>query len=165
MERRPPPGGALTLESLVPDPDGAVRYIGVILTKRDSQSRDGYDFGYKDIDESMGPNKCDCPLRILRSASPYKPDAKGYGPQWREKCFAHHKSKVTWKMPKVGTVFRTSQPVAFSNGVVSSEFQVIEIVRRGKAAKAYTIPGHGGVYRFNPARFGATLEARNGLHD
>ena len=54
----------------VPDPDGHIRLIGVFLYKR---ARDYYNFGVKDITETMGPYGCHCPPSIIAKASPLRP--------------------------------------------------------------------------------------------
>ena len=39
-------------------------------------------WGYKDMDESMGPGVCDCPERLLRQSDVQTPNAV----EWREAC-------------------------------------------------------------------------------
>jgi len=48
-------------------PDGTYVFGMVVLTAR---RKDYHDFGYKEIEESMGPCESDCPLRILKQLSP-----------------------------------------------------------------------------------------------
>ena len=49
---------------------------------------DGGEWGYKLMDESMGPNYYDCPLRLLDMASDPMPGT--YAADWRAKVRAHH---------------------------------------------------------------------------
>jgi len=56
-----------TFYAAVRQPDGLVS-AAVILTKW--VPRDEYNFGYKDMDESMGPGEYRCPARILDLLSP-----------------------------------------------------------------------------------------------
>ena len=53
------------------------------------RSPDGW--GYKDMDETMGPCYYDCPLQFLDLASP-PPTPGYYSPEWREKVRAYHRS-------------------------------------------------------------------------
>jgi hypothetical protein len=59
-----------------------VRYIALYLLRGD---RDGW--GYKPMDETVGPCEKDCPLKFLDLASP---DPSGYAKQWREEVRAYH---------------------------------------------------------------------------
>lgn len=56
-------------------------FAGVCLTSVDS--REYCNFGYKDMDESMGPCERDCPVSILNLLSPR--DDK-WALEWREDC-------------------------------------------------------------------------------
>lgn len=38
---------------------------------------------YKDMDESMGPNECDCPMSVLEKLSPAEGE---YAEEWRARC-------------------------------------------------------------------------------
>lgn len=69
--------------------DGTAPYVfgAVFLVRHVPRARDGYTFGYKDMDESMGPNADRCPLRILDLLSPT--DEK-YAIEWRERCRRYH---------------------------------------------------------------------------
>lgn len=53
-------------------------------------------WGYKDIDESMGPCEVNCPLSYLNLAGG---DPEGYAKEWRERVRAFHAEKVK---PQVG---------------------------------------------------------------
>lgn len=58
-------------------------WIGLDLMQ--SGRADGW--GYKDMDESAGPNACDCPLAYLDA--PHA-ERDGYAAQWRERVRAYH---------------------------------------------------------------------------
>jgi hypothetical protein len=47
-------------------------------------------WGYKDLDETAGPNAVDCPLSYL-DAPHVAPE--GYAPQWRERVREYHAKK------------------------------------------------------------------------
>lgn len=72
------------------------KWIGVFrLAKQDGM------WGYKDMDESMGPIDYDCPLYMLKEADP---PANEYARQWREEVVAHAERKKALRKnkPKVG---------------------------------------------------------------
>lgn len=60
-------------------------YAGVAL-----YSLKGGEFGYKEMDESMGPYYFECPIRILDKLTP---PTSSYAAEWRNKCRAHHASR------------------------------------------------------------------------
>lgn len=53
----------------------------VFLTQTDS--KDYFNFSYKDMSEDMGPCECNCPLSILKLLSPTDSE---WALEWREKC-------------------------------------------------------------------------------
>lgn len=64
-------------------PDNRVAAIVCML----SYARDEYgnNFGYKDVDESMGPIDAKCPRRILEKLTPTNYE---YANDWRRRCWA-----------------------------------------------------------------------------
>lgn len=70
----------------------------VILTS--SYSRNGYNFGYKEICETDGPAESKCPKSILDILSPTNNE---WALRWREDCLAFHKIKPLGKLP-IGTI-------------------------------------------------------------
>ena len=63
----------------VPDADGMVRALLVYSIK--SVPKDAYNFGYKDMEESMGPYGCPAPMSIIAQCSELQ-DPIGPYPQW-----------------------------------------------------------------------------------
>ena len=53
----------------------------VFLTQTDS--KDYFNFSYKDMSEDMGPCECNCPVSILKLLSPTDSE---WALEWREKC-------------------------------------------------------------------------------
>ena len=49
------------------------------------------EFGYKDMDETCGPYKYDCPKSILKLLTPIDSE---YANEWRARCWAKHGAKV-----------------------------------------------------------------------
>ena len=58
-----------------------------------TSKKDYYNFGYKDMDETMGPGDCDCPKSIISLLSETDNE---YALHWRQRCLAkrHTKSKL-----------------------------------------------------------------------
>jgi hypothetical protein len=81
-----------------------------------------YNFGYKDMDESMGPLEHDCPERILNLLSPPSP---GYATEWRGRCIANLEKKQSQPKVKKGNTIMFSTPLSFCNGVTESVFIVL----------------------------------------
>jgi hypothetical protein len=123
------------------DPDGSYRYLLVALTKRD-----GGEFGYKLVDESMGPYETNCPKGLIKRASPIKAGKMGYATEWRAKCLA----KTSPKRPPLNKLFSVAQPVKFRNGVEATRFQRVQYGKRS----FYVSPDVAGNFRFNPDRYG-----------
>lgn len=68
--------------------------------------RERYLFAYKDMSESMGPYKYDCPKSILDLLTPTDDeDANG----WRQKCLAKKKELSLSKLP-LGTKIEATMP-------------------------------------------------------
>lgn len=138
----------------VHDDDGSYRFVTVFLTSR--RGEPGYDFGYKDITETMGPCERGCPQRLLNLASPFQPDYTGYGRQWRDDCRAKRQAENSnrAKRPKPGQIFRTHTPVTFTDGSSHSEFTCVQVQRRGRKRTAYAPTGSLLLYSFRPDRYG-----------
>lgn len=71
--------------------------VGVVcLTK---YVKDTYNFGYKDMDETMGPYSYDCPKAILDKLTPTTHE---YALKWRENCWKQVTKHEEAKKLKVG---------------------------------------------------------------
>ena len=60
----------------------------VILTSSDKKG--GYNFGYKGMDETCGPNESKCPLSILNILTPTDNE---WANKWRKRCYDYHEQK------------------------------------------------------------------------
>lgn len=59
--------------------------------------KDFYNFGFKDMDETCGPNESDCPEKIMKLLTPTDNE---YALRWRERCQYNidtRKEKLKWK--------------------------------------------------------------------
>ena len=98
----------------------------VVLT-----ATDGREFGYKDMDETMGPGYYDCPIGILKLLSPTD---NAYAKEWRKNCYAAIEQKR--KGQKLASLLDTAKqsalrsPIPFKGNIIS----------RGKRSSFRDIP-------------------------
>lgn len=95
----------------------------VCLLQFSPNDRAGYNFGYKDMDETCGPNECDCPERILKLLTPTDHE---YAKKWRERCWENIRKRKTRPRLKKGMVIEFTKSIAFNNGVEESVFTVVD---------------------------------------
>lgn len=98
-------------------PEGKVMGL-VCLIK---YSRDYCNFGYKPIEESMGPCESDCPKRILDQLSPVEDLYTGkmleWSREWRKRCRANIEKQKRKAKLQPGRVYQVNQDVRFTNGL------------------------------------------------
>ena len=117
----------------------------ICLVRYKPHDRDGDVFGYKDLEESMGPCESDCPEAILDLLTP---TTSQNALQWRQNCRAKaaaRRANAAKPSPRPGQTIIFDQPVRFGDGVSACEMQVIAHPRGGRAL--YTVPGQCGLYR------------------
>jgi len=94
----------------VPDYVGAPtakRFILADLIKGEGP-RDGNNWGYKDLDESMGPCELTCPVRFFDLV----PDPGSYATEWRAKVRAYAaKQSVKYQVGDVLGLVNTARPL------------------------------------------------------
>lgn len=107
-------------------------FCAVVLFK--NSDKDG--FGYKDMDEGMGPCEADCPDRIMRLLSPVEniPNP-GYAADWRFRVATRKanraKTRSLLTRLRVGDKVKLAHPAHFSkSGISTDEFQLIRFDRR-----------------------------------
>lgn len=74
----------------VEDLDCGEKYVSAAVCLTSMNNRDYYNFGYKDMGETMGPNEAKCPVGILKLLTPTDDE---YALAWRERCWKYHESK------------------------------------------------------------------------
>ena len=122
-------------KTYVPGPDGSYVVCFIFLT---SSRRDGScNFGYKDMDESYGPSKADCPVRLLEKLSPLQ-DPDGYAAQWRARCRANATRPAPAKIA-TGQTITLAEPVAFRDGTKRQQFRVLDMVPARYGRRAYRV--------------------------
>jgi|GraSoiStandDraft_24_1057298.scaffolds.fasta_scaffold128274_1 hypothetical protein len=117
-------------------------FAAVILIS--NTKKDG--FGYKDQHESMGPNECACPQRIMRLLSPLADlQHVGYAAEWRAQVAAWHDEQRARRQRRnslrVGNVVTLPADVRFSGGITARSFRVAHFRRRTPIFEALDRPG------------------------
>ena len=111
----------------------------VVLIQR---TRGDYNFGYKDMDENMGPNADDCPIEILDLLSPTDHD---YALSWRASCRAKREALASKPKVGAGTRVRFATPLRFTNGDELSVFERVDsrssTFRSVETGRQYMISG------------------------
>lgn len=85
------------------------------------RSRDYYNFGWKVVDEMMGPYECECPERILKLLSPPEEFCEGttleWSKRWRDQCWENiKKGKNPSTKISLGKKYQITQKIEFTNG-------------------------------------------------
>ncbi len=100
-------------------------WAAVCLVRYNPRDREGYIFGYKDMDESMGPCEADCPEPILDLLTP---SDRGYANEWRARCrenAAARRAISSKPSPRAGQTIVFDEPLALSDGRRLDRFEVI----------------------------------------
>jgi hypothetical protein len=127
----------------------------ICLVHYNPRSKDGHVFGYKDMDETMGPCELDCPAAILDLLTPTD---STWANEWRQSC------RARWAKPKprAGQTLVLASPLKFSDGETLTRFRLVEIVRRNRKRLVYR-GENGGYYRLPNLRdLEYTLEVPEG---
>lgn len=95
-----------------------------------------FNWGYKDMDETVNPSERDCPARILDLLTPTDDEA---AMRWRESC----RKRLGRSIPPFGSMVRFNRPIRFSDGSEESEFRVVRYGKRKKRVRGAS----GGLYR------------------
>lgn len=92
----------------------------VCLLRHIPRAIDGYNFGYKDMDESMGPNESKCPKTILELLTPTEYE---YAIEWRKRCWDRIKKRESLPKVKTGDWIKFTDPIKFTDGSIYQVFQ------------------------------------------
>jgi hypothetical protein len=120
-----------------PDADGTARVLLVIAYK---VVKDHYNFGYKSMDETMGPYGYEAPLSILAKCSPLKPlpadlpenvfSGLRSAHEYRARCRKVAAVKVFKRGLKHGAKVVLPAPLKFANGCEERSFTVSRTGRK-----------------------------------
>lgn len=150
----------------VPDADGMIRALLVYAIR--SVPKDEYNFGYKDMEESMGPYGCPAPMSIIAQCSELQ-DPIGPLPEYsslksarnyRADSAAHAARKALKRGLKPGN--KVVLPKALLFGGIECQRFVVEICRvRGRKGKSTVFRAENGMLCGLSARSleGAVVEA------
>jgi hypothetical protein len=121
-------------------------FAAVCLVNYNPRDREGYIFGYKDMDETVGPNEADCPEAILDllTATEYP-----YAQAWRARCRENAAARRTLSSkpsPRAGQTIVFDQPLSFSNGRTFDRFEVVANPRSHRTV-LFRAADVGGLYR------------------
>ena len=125
----------------VTDPDGSISFGAVFLTRYD----DGR-WGYKDMEESSGPNASRAPLALIELLSNLK-DSDSYAHAWRKRC----RDWAAIPDYEEGDKIKLATPVTLTDG---STCQIVTAThyRRGRQKRrCYRIEETGGLVRLSKA--------------
>jgi hypothetical protein len=95
----------------------------VVLQRRQPRDSYGHNYYRKEIDETMGPNEAECPVRILDLLSPTDSE---YAQEWREACRKNATRKASLPKVKKGDVVQFAHPLSFNNGMTADTFTFVE---------------------------------------
>lgn len=95
----------------------------VVLQRRTRRDSYGHNYYRKEIDETMGPNEAECPVRILDLLT--ETDSQ-YAQEWRAACRGNAARKASLPKIKKGDVVQFAQPLAFTNGASADTFTFVE---------------------------------------
>lgn len=133
----------------IPDADGNIRALLVYAIK--SVPKDHYNFGYKDMEEGMGPFGCPAPLSIIAQCSELKelignPEYSSLKSaiQYRAESHRHAAHKALKRSLKPGNKVVLPEPRLF-NGIACQRFTV-EVCRvRGRKGKSTVFRAENGM--------------------
>ena len=121
-------------------------FAAVCLVRYNPRDREGYIFGYKDMDETVGPNESDCPEAILDLLTPTK---YPYALAWRTRCrqnAAARRALSSKPSPRPGQTIVFDQPLSFSDGRSLDRFEVVANPRSHRTM-LFRATNSGGLYR------------------
>ena len=119
--------------------DTGLSYVIAVATKIHYYPHDYHNFGYKDMDESMGPFLYNCPESILKLLTPSAELLKmGHSihcsASWRAFCWEKVLEKKDTNSLKDGAIIQFESPLLFNNG---DKVQTFQLKKRGKAMRWY----------------------------
>ena len=118
----------------------------VCLVRYTPRGRDGHVFGYKDMDESVGPCEAACPAGILDLLTPTD---SAYANDWHERDRAHAAWRAARPKLRDGQVVVFDPPVTFTDGACHARLRVVIDPRRPRAVRFRVTDGSGGLYRIS----------------
>ena len=97
----------------------------VCLVRWNPNDKEGMIFGYKDLDETMGPNEASCPETSLKLLTPTQNE---HALDWRKRCLANLQRRS--RKLQDGDRIKLAAPMKFTDGHEGDEFIVEKRGRR-----------------------------------
>ena len=124
-------------------------WAAICLVRYNPRDPQGYIFGYKDMEESMGPCECDCPEPVLDLLTPTD---REYAVQWRVRCrenIAARRAKAAKPSPRAGQMIVFDAPLSFADGRSFQRLEVIANPRHPRSHRTvlFRAPGSRSLYR------------------
>jgi hypothetical protein len=113
------------IEHIRHEKDEHMVFAAVCLVRYNPRDREGFVFGYKDMDETVGPNESNCPEAILDLLTPTE---YPYAQAWRNRCrenAAVRRALSSKPSPRPGQTIVFDQPLSFSDGRSLDRFEVV----------------------------------------
>lgn len=134
------------IEHISNEKDERMVFAVVCLVHYNPRDREGYIFGYKDMDETVGPNESNCPEAILDLLTPTEyPDARAWRARCRENAAAR-RALSRKPSPRPGQTIVLDQPMSFRDGRTLDRFEVVANPRSHRTV-LYRAPDNGRLYR------------------
>jgi len=127
------------------------KYVWGFCAMVDWRRHDDYNFGYKDMDESMGPYMYNCPKTILDLLTD-TPHMNDNAKEWRKACAERNASILK---PKDGDIIKTKNPFRFKGGW---ELDTFLVEKQGRRTHYYAVSERG-----NKIGYSRFLLGRKGL--
>lgn len=102
------------------DADGSRRVFALVAPLKFCRNT-RFDFGYKQMDETVCPCEAECPTRILDLLT--DPPYNEFAAEWRGRCREYHEGRARVRRLTKGVSFAIATPLTFG-GVSASEFTV-----------------------------------------
>ena len=156
VEKRPLNGKPIEQMHYAPRDDGSFVFAVIVLVRYDKGC-----FGYKDMDETMGPGEACAPMSLIKKLSPLvapedDEDTRHWAHKWRARCqaFANIPSYI------VGDTIELGTPIELSNGRFINTVRKDRYRYRGKNRSYYVDVDAGGRYRLVKRHLvGSTLKS------
>ena len=123
----------------------------VCLVKYNPRDREGYIFGYKDMDETMGPYESECPVAVLDLLTPTD---NQYALEWRARCCRAAEARASRPKLRCGQIVVFDPPITFNDGATPDRLEVVINPNRPRSVR-FRAPGGQSLYRIS------CLERRN----
>ena len=117
----------------------------VCLVRYNRRDREGFVFGYKDMEESMGPCEDACPAKVLDLLTATD---NAHALDWRSRCRARLAERAVQKakpVPRPGDVVILADPMLFRDGRRLSRFQAVRLPGRTRGVAEVVQGGFGGM--------------------